>query len=60
MAHVNDSSINDEPWVPFGGVKASGVGRHGGKASLETFTDLRWLTLERGGRPYPPPFMLKK
>jgi acyl-CoA reductase-like NAD-dependent aldehyde dehydrogenase len=60
MAHVNDSSINDEPWVPFGGVKASGLGRHGGKASLETFTDLRWLTLERGGRPYPPPFVLKK
>lgn len=60
MAHVNDSSINDEPWVPFGGVKASGLGRHGGKASLEAFTELRWLTLERGGRPYPPPFVLKK
>jgi aldehyde dehydrogenase (NAD+) len=60
MAHVNDSSVNDEPWVPFGGVKSSGLGRHGGKAALDMFTDLRWLTLERGGRPYPPPFMLKK
>jgi aldehyde dehydrogenase (NAD+) len=58
MAHVNDSSVNDEPHVPFGGVKNSGVGRHGGKASVDTFTELRWLTLERGGRQYPPPFVV--
>ena len=58
MAHINDSSVNDEPHVPFGGVKNSGVGRHGGKASVETFTELRWLTLERGGRHYPPPFVV--
>jgi len=58
MAHVNDSSVNDEPHVPFGGVKNSGVGRHGGKASIEAFTELRWLTLERGGRHYPPPFLV--
>ena len=32
MAHINDSSVNDEPHVPFGGVGASGVGRHGGTA----------------------------
>jgi aldehyde dehydrogenase (NAD+) len=58
MAHVNDSSVNDEPHVPFGGVKNSGMGRHGGKASVDTFTELRWLTLERGGRQYPPPFVV--
>ncbi len=58
MAHVNCSSVNDEPHVPFGGVKNSGVGRHGGKASIETFTESRWLTLERGGRQYPPPFVV--
>jgi len=58
MAHVNDSSVNDEPHVPFGGVKNSGLGRHGGRASVETFTELRWLTLERGGRHYPPPFLV--
>jgi acyl-CoA reductase-like NAD-dependent aldehyde dehydrogenase len=58
MAHVNDSSVNDEPHVPFGGVKNSGVGRHGGRASVETFTELRWLTLERGGTHYPPPFVV--
>jgi len=57
MAHVNDSGLNDEPHVPFGGVKASGLGRHGGRASIEAFTELRWITLERGGRRYPPPFV---
>jgi acyl-CoA reductase-like NAD-dependent aldehyde dehydrogenase len=59
MVHINDSSVNDEPHVPFGGFKASGLGRHGGKASIEAFTEQRWLTLERGGRHYPPPFLEK-
>ncbi|MCT8974787.1 aldehyde dehydrogenase family protein [Microbaculum marinisediminis] len=54
--HVNCSSVNDEPHVPFGGVKASGVGKHGGRWSMETFTETRWITLDRGGRPYPPMF----
>ncbi len=56
MCHVNCSSVNDEPHVPFGGSKASGVGRHGGKWSMETFTETRWITLDRGHRPYPPVF----
>ncbi|MCA0873285.1 aldehyde dehydrogenase family protein [Seohaeicola saemankumensis] len=56
MCHVNCSSINDEPHVPFGGSKASGLGRHGGKWSMETFTETRWITFDRGHRPYPPVF----
>ena len=56
MCHVNCSSVNDEPHVPFGGSKASGVGRHGGRWSMETFAETRWITLERGGRHYPPVF----
>ncbi|MFT7596105.1 MAG: acyl-CoA reductase-like NAD-dependent aldehyde dehydrogenase [Paracoccaceae bacterium] len=48
MCHVNCSSVNDEPHVPFGGTKASGLGKHGGRWSMETFTDTRWITLERG------------
>jgi acyl-CoA reductase-like NAD-dependent aldehyde dehydrogenase len=56
MAHVNCSSVNDEPHVPFGGSKASGVGRHGGRWSMETFTETRWITFDRGGRPFPPVF----
>jgi aldehyde dehydrogenase (NAD+) len=54
--HINCSPVNDEPHVPFGGFKASGVGKHGGRWSLETFTETRWITLDRGGRPYPPAF----
>lgn len=58
MAHVNDSSIHDEPHVPFGGIGASGLGRHGGRPGIEQFTELRWITLERGGRHYPPMFVV--
>jgi vanillin dehydrogenase len=53
MAHVNDTSVYDEPNAPFGGVKSSGLGRHGGSAAVDAFTRTRWLTLERGGRLYP-------
>jgi len=56
MCHVNCSPINDEPHVPFGGTKASGLGRHGGRWSLDTFSETRWITIDRGGRPYPPVF----
>ena len=60
MAHVNCSSVNDEPWIPFGGAKNSGLGRHGGSGSVQAFTETRWITSERGGRLYPPPFLPKK
>ena len=56
MCHVNCSPINDEPHVPFGGTKASGIGRYGGRWSMEAFTETRWITLDRGGRAYPPVF----
>lgn len=56
MCHVNCSSLNDEPHVPFGGSKSSGLGRHGGRWSTETFTETRWITLERGGRHFPAVF----
>ncbi|WP_428103329.1 aldehyde dehydrogenase family protein [Candidatus Rariloculus sp.] len=58
MAHVNDCSVHDEPHVPFGGIGASGLGRHGGRQGIDTFTETRWITLERGGRQYPPPFLM--
>lgn len=59
MAHINDSPVNDEPHIPFGGMKNSGIGRHGGKASIESFTETRWVTLERDGRHYPGPFLFQ-
>ncbi len=56
MCHINCSSVNDEPHAPFGGSKSSGVGRHGGRWATDTFTETRWITLERGGRGFPPGF----
>ncbi len=53
MVHINDASVHDEPQVPFGGVKDSGWGRHGGLAALEEFTELRWVTMQRTPRHYP-------
>lgn len=53
MVHINDSSILDEPQVPFGGMKESGYGRHGGRAAIEEFTELRWISIQRTPRQYP-------
>lgn len=46
ICHVNGPTVHDEAQMPFGGVKASGYGRFGGKAGIEEFTDLRWITVE--------------
>jgi acyl-CoA reductase-like NAD-dependent aldehyde dehydrogenase len=53
MCHINDATVNDEPQMPFGGVKHSGWGRFGGKAALEEFTELRWISLQESPRQYP-------
>jgi vanillin dehydrogenase len=53
MCHINDATVNDEPPMPFGGVKDSGWGRFGGKAALEEFTELRWITIQDSPRDYP-------
>lgn len=53
MCHINDATVNDEPQMPFGGVKDSGWGRFGGKAALEEFTELRWITIQDSPRRYP-------
>lgn len=45
ICHVNGPTVHDEPQMPFGGVGASGYGRFGGKAGIEAFTDLRWITI---------------
>ena len=39
-AAIGDASL------PFGGVGASGYGRFGGKAGIDSFTELRWITIE--------------
>jgi len=46
ICHINGPTVQDEPQMPFGGVKGSGYGRFGGKAAIAEFTDLRWITIE--------------
>ncbi len=53
MVHIGDQTVNDEPQVPFGGVKGSGYGRMGGKAALDEFTELRWISLQMTKRTFP-------
>jgi len=53
MCHINDTTVHDEPQMPFGGVKASGWGRFGGQAAAEEFTELRWITVQDEPRDYP-------
>ncbi len=53
ICHINGATVHDEPQMPFGGEKDSGYGRFGGKAGLEEFTELRWITIRRSPTPYP-------
>jgi len=53
IVHINDQTVGDEPQVPFGGVKDSGWGRFGGRAALEEFTELRWISMQRTPRHFP-------
>jgi len=53
IVHINDQTVHDEPQVPFGGMKDSGWGRFGGRAALEEFTELRWISIQRSPRHYP-------
>jgi acyl-CoA reductase-like NAD-dependent aldehyde dehydrogenase len=53
ICHINSSTVADEAQMPFGGVKASGYGRFGGKAGIDSFTELRWVTIQAGHGHYP-------
>jgi acyl-CoA reductase-like NAD-dependent aldehyde dehydrogenase len=53
ICHVNGPTVHDEAQMPFGGVKSSGYGRFGGKAGIDSFTELRWITIETQPGHYP-------
>lgn len=53
ICHVNGPTVHDEAQMPFGGVGASGYGRFGGKAGIDSFTELRWITVESEPGHYP-------
>jgi benzaldehyde dehydrogenase (NAD) len=53
ICHINGPTVQDEAQMPFGGVGASGYGRFGGKAGIEAFTELRWITIAGEPGHYP-------
>ena len=53
ICHVNGPTVHDEAQMPFGGTKGSGYGRFGGKAGIDAFTELRWITIETQPGHYP-------
>ncbi|WP_149828068.1 aldehyde dehydrogenase family protein [Streptomyces tailanensis] len=53
IVHINDQSVADEPQAPFGGVKASGYGRFGGRWGIEAFSNTRWVTIATQQAHYP-------
>jgi aldehyde dehydrogenase (NAD+) len=53
MVHVNDASVDAEASVPFGGSKWSGHGREGGRYSINSLTETKWVTIQKEKRDFP-------
>jgi acyl-CoA reductase-like NAD-dependent aldehyde dehydrogenase len=51
--HVNGSTVSNEAQAPYGGTKDSGYGRFDGRAVIDEFTELKWITLEPASQQYP-------
>lgn len=51
--HINGPTVGNEAQAPFGGVKESGYGRFDGRAVIDEFTELKWLTIQPSNQPYP-------
>ncbi|MDQ0795663.1 aldehyde dehydrogenase family protein [Streptomyces sp. B1I3] len=53
MFHVNDSTVQDDPLVAFGGGAMSGMGRLNGEAAVEAFTTQQWISVQHGRTAFP-------
>ncbi|MEY4762276.1 MAG: hypothetical protein RLZZ200_2132 [Pseudomonadota bacterium] len=51
--HVNGATVQNEAQAPYGGMKNSGYGRFDGRAVIDEFTELKWITLEPSVQSYP-------
>ena len=51
--HVNGATVQNEAQAPYGGMKNSGYGRFDGRAVINEFTELKWITLEQSSQQYP-------
>jgi len=53
MTHVNDQTVNTCTYVPFGGNKASGLGRFGNPWIVDEFTVTKWISVQTAYRKFP-------
>jgi benzaldehyde dehydrogenase (NAD) len=54
IVHVNDQTLNNDAFAPFGGIGASGNGsRFGSQSSWDEFTQWQWLTLRDQAHSFP-------
>jgi acyl-CoA reductase-like NAD-dependent aldehyde dehydrogenase len=51
--HINGATVQNEPQAPYGGMKKSGYGRFDGRAVIDEFTELKWVTIEPANQTYP-------
>lgn len=51
--HVNGATVQNEAQAPYGGMKDSGYGKFDGRAVIDEFTELKWITLEPSVQQYP-------
>ncbi len=51
--HVNGSTVQNEAQAPYGGTKHSGYGKFDGRAVIDEFTELTWITIEPSVQQYP-------
>jgi salicylaldehyde dehydrogenase len=51
--HVNGATVQNEAQAPYGGTKNSGYGKFDGRAVIDEFTELKWITIEPSVQQYP-------
>lgn len=54
IVHVNDQTLNNDAYAPFGGTGASGNGaRYGSQSSWDEFTQWQWVTSRQEAHGFP-------
>ena len=53
MVHINDHAAQDEPHLPFGGMKSSGLGRYNDQWILNELTEPKWISVQDSAPDYP-------